>query len=192
MADRASGPFTSIRRTPLRAKALMCCIALFAGLAFPAGTATAATGASSSVASFGSGSIDLQKGWGQAKACVVWHAGGVLECFTSDAALAQAEAALTSAGVLPDVSTCGSALNLYSGTDYTGLHLAMYDRGYWQELSAYGFADTTKSFIGGACGFHLANGSWGSGYWYPGNTGPYSYSPNLGSWNDTIQSVYIE
>lgn len=158
------------------------------------GTATASPSVPppSSTATFEGRSIDLRNGWDGAKACLVWRARGILECFATDAQLSQAEAQLQSAGAESATSTCTSPLNLYSGTDYSGLHLALYDRGYWQELSYYGWADLTVSFIGGACGFHLADGTWGSGYWYPGYTGPYAYASDMGSWDDTVQSVYIE
>jgi hypothetical protein len=87
--------------------------------------------------------------------------------------------------------TCSSPLILYSAPGYSGWELVLYDEGFWQELSYYGFADATDSFIGGACGFHLAQGNWGSGWWYPGYTGPWGYAANMGSWDNTISSVYI-
>lgn len=151
------------------------------------------------VANYAGTTISLTGGWDGARACLIWRTHGVVECFRTDAGMATREAQLrsdgTSAWSAPDSATtaeCSSSLDLYSGSNFTGLHLALWDEGYWQELSEYGFADTTRSFIGGACGFHLADGEWGEGYWYPGNTGPYSAASDMGSWDDTVQSVYIE
>lgn len=167
--------------------------------------AHAATSEQPAIASFEGRNINLADGWYGAKACLVWHERGIIECFASDAEFSQAEQTLSasapavSAGAQTSTqaspassSACSSPLHLYSGADYTKRQLAFYDRGYWQELSDYGFADSTVSFIGGACAFHLANGTWGSGKWYPGNTAGYSFSTNMGSWDNTVQSIYIE
>jgi len=127
---------------------------------------------------------------------LVWESHGVVECFATEAGLETAETQLrasapTSSSLSPEAE-CSSPLDLYSGSNFTGLHLALWDEGYWQELSEYGFADLTRSFVGGACGFHLADGDWGEGYWYPGNTGPWSSATDMGSWDDTVLSVYGE
>jgi hypothetical protein len=82
-------------------------------------------------------------------------------------------------------------LDLFSGPSFTGEELALVGRGYWQELSDYGFNKLTVSFLGGACAFHLASGNYGQGSWYPGNTGAWSASSNMGSWDRVTSSVYI-
>lgn len=164
--------------------------------------AHAGVGPAPSAATYDGRTINLAEGWAGAKACLVTPQS--VRCFDNNSELVQAEAGLSApstaastfpssgAGAAPDVTACSSGLNLYSGANYTGRHIVFYDRGYWQELSNYGFADSTVSFTGGACGFHLANGTWGTGNWYPGNTGPYSFSADMGSWDDTVQSIYIE
>jgi hypothetical protein len=159
-----------------------------------------------SLATFEGRTIDLTQGWQGAQACLAWESRGILECFATEAELEQAESQLAGGGagpvqgaaglsaggtIQPNTTSCSSPLNLYSQSNYGGLHLALYDEGYWQELSYYGWAFLTRSFSGGACAFHLANGTWGSGYWYPGYTGPYGSAADMGSWDNTVQSVYI-
>ncbi len=168
----------------------------------PASTGTTAPG----MATFNGKKINLAKGWGAAKACLVWRSHGIAECFSSEAQLDSRESSLRStfAGTGAEVAAptaaspatagsfeCSSALNLYSGAGYTGWHLALWDEGYWQNLSWYGFGDVTASFIGGACGFHLAQGAWGAGWWYPGYTGAWAVAYDMGAWDRTISSVYI-
>ena len=169
---------------------------VIAGVTFATGApvagASAAVGAAGATATFAGHTIDLRHGWSGAHACLVWQERGVLECFSTEAQLQARETQLRSTMIVPNVTTCSSSLDLYSGINYSGLHLALWDEGYWQELSYDGFNKLTRSFIGGACGFHLAQGDWGQGWWYPGYTGPWAFSPNMGSWNNTISSVYIQ
>ena len=156
----------------------------------PAGAATVPA-RQLSIASFEGHTIDLSKGWGMAHACLVWHEHGILQCFRTDTELRARLLQANQPNAAPLVDTCSSSLDLYSGSTYSGMHLAMRDRGYWQELSNYGFNDITDSFLGGACSFHLAQGSYGQGYWYPGNTGAWSFAADMGSWDNTVSSVYI-
>jgi hypothetical protein len=147
------------------------------------------------LAKFGATTIDLSKGWGPAQACLVWRQRGVVECFASEAALTAREAQLrtnTAGRLAPLAPTCSSSLDLYSAANFTGLHLALWDEGYWTNLSLVGFAQRTVSFLGGACTFYLAQGADGGGAWWPGYTGPYGYSTDMGpGWAYTISSVYI-
>jgi hypothetical protein len=162
--------------------------------------------ASSSIASFEGHPIDLSKGWGTATACLVARQQGVVECFRTRAELAARKAQVTTArlatakiaapvagtsSVKPAISSCSSSLDLFSGQSYSGLELSLIDEGYWQQLSVAGFDNTTVSFLGGACSFHLAQGNFGQGYWYPGNTGAWSFASDMGSWDRTVSSVYI-
>ncbi len=147
--------------------------------------------AQSSFASYAGHTIDLRRSWEGARSCLIWRQHHLAECFRTDTQLQAREAQLRRALLLPQ-STCSSSLDLYSGRSYSGLHLALWDRGYWQELSYDGFDNLTVSFLGGACGFHLAQGDWGQGSWYPGYTGSWAYATDMGSWDDTISSVYIE
>jgi hypothetical protein len=181
-------------------KVLAACIAAltltFIFSAVPA-NASSVSPQQTSMATFEGHTIDLSKGWGAATACVIWRSHGIAECFRTNAELASREAqvrpsaAVHTSGAIPDTSTCSVSLDLYSGRNYTGLHLSLIDEGYWQELSYYGFDNTTVSFLGGACSFHLAQGNFGQGYWYPGNTNAWSTAFDMGSWDDTVSSVYI-
>jgi hypothetical protein len=161
---------------------------------------------SSSIASFDGHPIDLAKGWGAATACLVARQEGVFECFRTRAELAARKAAVTTAKVATAsvdapqadaasasraTSTCSASVDLYSGQSYSGLELSLIDEGYWQQLSYAGFDNTAVSFLGGACSFHLAQGNFGQGYWYPGNTGAWSFASDMGSWDRTVSSVYI-
>jgi len=128
---------------------------------------------------------NLRHGWGANEACLV-HPDGKAECFSTVAAMRarSAQLAATTASFCP--------VTLYSGTNYTGQALELTGQGYWINLSDYGFDNVTVSFIGTGCGFHLAQGQYGAGYWYPGNTGPWASSPDMGpGWDDTVSSTYI-
>ena len=80
--------------------------------------------------------------------------------FRTEAGLAHEEATLQGGATADDsdgvATTCSSPLNLYSGPNYTGLHLCCGTRATGRSCSDDGFAGLTVSFIGGACGFHLA------------------------------------
>lgn len=147
--------------------------------------------------------IDLAGDWGEAKACLVWRQGGVLECFRTVEALDALEARLapnraattpsTDDGRLLAASSysCSSPLRLYEHNWYGGRRLSFWDRGYWQNLYLYGFDNQTSSYIVGACYAHLAEHPDGGGWWYPGPTYPYAGEPVMW-WQDVISSIYIE
>jgi len=169
------------------------------GLMASTATMSAADSTGGAQATFGGQTIDLASGWGGAQACLVGPGAGVVECFATVAEMKAAEATLglgsspvPAAGSASPAASCTGDVELFSGASYTGRELDDWDDGVWANLSVFGFADTTVSFQGGACQFYLAQGTNGSGSWYPGYTGPYGASPNMGLyWNDTIQSVYI-
>jgi hypothetical protein len=160
------------------------------------------------IATFEGKKVDLAGDWGEARACLVWRQGGVLECFRSEAALDAREAQLRGGGrpapaqeqeadvtiasaSYASSSYCGSSLRLYEHNWYGGRKLSFWDRGYWQNLSDYGFDDKTSSYIVGACYVHLAEHANGWGWWYGGPTYPYAGEPVMG-WQDVISSIYIE
>ncbi len=173
--------------------------------------ASSVSPASPSIANFEGHTIDLTKDWGAATACLVARQEGVFECFRTRAELAARKAQVTTAKIAdaqlvaakvaaPDAGTtsatrattsCSATLDLYSGQSYSGRELSLIDEGYWQQLSAAGFDNTTVSFLGGACSFHLAQGNFGQGSWYPGNTGAWSFASDMGAWDRTVSSVYI-
>jgi hypothetical protein len=146
--------------------------------------------------------INLAEDWGDAKACLVWRQGGVLECFRSVEALDALEARLapqrespvrSSDGSLLAASSysCWSSLRLYEHSWYGGRRLSFWDRGYWQNLYLYGFDDQASSYIVGGCYAHLAEHPDGGGWWYPGPTYPFAGEPVMW-WQDVISSIYIE
>lgn len=179
--------------TKLKARVVALFILMTTVLAFETRPALAAVPSGSVVATFEGHSLNLALGWGAARACLIWRSHGIAECFRTKAELDQRETQLrslwTSSSGTP---TCADPLNLYTGSYYTGQQLVLWDEGYWQQLSDYGFADSTVSFVGGPCGFHLAEGDWGQGYWYPGYTGPWASTTDMGSWDNTVKSVYID
>jgi hypothetical protein len=155
------------------------------------------------LAKFENHTIDLAGDWGEAKACLVWRQGGVLECFRTDQALDAREAQLaTRRAALNSTSpygataaysySCSSPLRLYEYNWYGGRRLSFWDRGFWQNLGDYGFEDQTSSYIVGGCYVYLAEHAYGGGWWYPGPTYPYAGEPAMSwDWQDTISSIYI-
>ncbi len=149
---------------------------------------------------------DLSQGWGEARACLVWRQGGVLECFRTPEELEAREARLfqerpprpqpPSSGEATMASygySCSSSLRLYEHNFYGGRQLSFWDRGYWQNLWDYGFDNRTSSYAVGACYVHLAEHAGGWGYWYPGPTYPWAGEPVMSSsWQDRVSSIYIE
>lgn len=151
--------------------------------------------------------INLAEDWGDAKACLVWRQGGVLECFRTVEALDALEARLepergpaappTDRSLFASSSyasysySCSSSLRLYEHPWYSGRRLSFWDRGYWQNLYLYGFDNQASSYIVGGCYAHLAEHPDGGGWWYPGPTYPYAAEPFMG-WQDVISSIYIE
>jgi hypothetical protein len=157
------------------------------------------------VATFEGRTINLAEGWDGARACVVWRGQGILDCYRTEAEGRarvrglQASSGARAAGA-PGGETsfalssneCGGPLELYSGTWWGGSWIFFYDRGYWQNLSDYGFDNRTSSFAVGPCYVHLAEHSWGGGWWYPGDTSPWGSAGWMGSWDNRVSSIYIE
>jgi hypothetical protein len=160
--------------------------------AISSSSTASASNALSTVATFEGRSINLAAGWGPARACLIWRQHGIAECFRTDAQLSARQGQLRNSMATSQGPRCSSPLNLYSGRSYTGSHLVLWDEGYWQELSNYGFNKITVSFLGGACAFHLAQGNYGQGWWYPGYTGAWAACTDMGSWDDTISSAYVD
>jgi hypothetical protein len=148
------------------------------------------------VAVFEGKQLDLSKGWGDARACVVARTAGVVECFRDQAGLLARESELqTQIAASPEIAaaSCSSPLRLYADASYGGRELDFYDRGYWQNLSDWGFDNQTSSYKVGACGVYLADYANGGGSWYPGNTGAGAGAATMVSgWNDRVSSLYIQ
>jgi hypothetical protein len=143
-------------------------------------------------ASYDGREIDLSEGWDGAQACLVDIAGGVVECFDTRSELDSAEVGLfSSAGFNPDLS-CSTPLKLFADANYKGQEEDFVDRGYWQNLSDFGFDNMTSSYKVGACSVDLADGDDGSGSWYPGDTSAGHGEPTMESgWDNRISSIYI-
>ena len=151
---------------------------------------------SPSLALFEGKQIDLSKGWGDARACLVAPGGGFVECFRDQAGLLARESVLhAQIASSPDIAatSCSSPLRLFADASYGGRELDFYDRGYWQNLSTWSFDNQLSSYKVGACGVYLADYANGGGSWYPGNTSPGHGEPSmLSGWNDRISSIYIQ
>jgi hypothetical protein len=146
---------------------------------------------------------DLAHGWGNAKACIL-PPDGAVECFANVAglrarsdrlragALARS-GALARAGALANGLTSASCpVVLFTGAGYTGNVLEVWPRGYWVNLADYGFDNATVSFYSYGCGFHLADYAWGGGWWYPGYTGPWAATWDMGwGWDWRVSAVFI-
>ena len=127
------------------------------------------------------------------RSCLVWTQGGVVECFGSDKELDARAAELASARASRSTSSCASSLDVWSATGFLGTHLRFWDEGVWINLADYGFDDQLSSYYGGACSFHMAESAWGGGAWYPGATGPYGSSNDVGAvWDDRVSSLFID
>jgi hypothetical protein len=151
---------------------------------------------SGSLARFEGKQIDLSKGWGDARACLVARGAGVVECFRDQGGLlvreSQLQAQIASSPTVA-ATTCSSPLRLYADASYGGRELDFYDRGYWQNLSTWSFDNQLSSYKVGSCGVYLADYANGGGSWYPGNTSPGHDEPSmLSGWNDRISSIYIQ
>lgn len=172
----------------------------------PDGPTTAPEGRPA-IATFEGRSIDLSQDWEEARACLVWRQGGVLECFRTpqslDARMAQLSPERQRGPDSPDATetmsystssfSCSSSLRLFDYSYYGGRQLSFWDRGFWQNLSDFGFEDRTSSYAVGGCYAHLAEHAWGGGWWYPGPTYPYAGEPVMyAGWSNTISSIYIE
>lgn len=156
-------------------------LAAFAALALAIGapSAIAASGAGStppspSIATFEGKQIDLSKGWGDAQACLVYRAAGLVECFRDrvslDAREQQLDAQISTDSVATASTTCSTPLRLFADAGYGGRELDFYDRGYWQNLSTWSFDNQLSSYKTGACAVYLADSTNGDGSWYPGTT----------------------
>lgn len=163
-------------------------------LAAPAQAASPAPDATARYARFEGRTVDLSGDWGDAKVCMVWQTRGAVECFRTAAQQEAREKQLRATASTQQVkAACSTPLDLYQYTGKGGRDLKFYDRGYWQNLSAYSFDNSTSSYWTGACTAHLAENANGGGYWYPGNTGPNHQEDSMRSgWDNRVSSIKID
>jgi len=158
--------------------------------------AFAGGGPTGPIATFNGTQIDLSKGWGAAQACLV--ANGGVECFADRAGLLAREQQLSTSqssktATAVATTSCSTPLRLYADASYSGRELDFYDEGYWQNLSTWSFDDQTSSFKVGACAVDLADGTNGSGSWYPsGTSAGHNEATMVSGWNDRISSIFIQ
>ena len=88
--------------------------------------------------------------------------------------------------------SCSSPLRLFEHSYYGGRQLLFFDRGYWQNLTDYGFNDQLSSYIIGACYTYLAEHTNGGGAFYPGSTSPWvGMSWLIAGWDNRVSSLYM-
>ena len=148
-----------------------------------------ALGSTGVLATFEGHTIDLSKGWGDARACTV-EASGVT-CYRSELSMNQAES-LTSSGEAAVASlTCSPALRLYDGASFTGTVLFITTRGALVTLASLGFDNVTSSYRIGGCAANLYSGVL-TGL-YPGNTAANAQSATmLAGWSNVLSSVLVQ
>lgn len=135
--------------------------------------------------------IDLARGWGEARACVVFEVDRLAECFRGAATLHAREAELEANVSI--LASCSTPLRLFANTGYGGRELDIYTRGVWQNLSTWSFDNQLSSYKVGACGSYFAENANGGGSWYPGNTSAGAQAPSmLSGWDNRVSSVYLQ
>ncbi|MEE9415855.1 MAG: hypothetical protein V3V01_11260 [Acidimicrobiales bacterium] len=136
--------------------------------------------------------IDLSESWEGARACAVGDGG--TQCFDSEMAMNieigkqdKAKGTANSRNY-----TCSSSLRLYKNTSYSGSTLWITSRGFWLNLSNYGYNQSVSSYKVGACSSIFADYNNGGGAWYPtAYTKKWKISwTMLSGWNDDVSSVY--
>ncbi|HYN31970.1 MAG TPA: hypothetical protein VES40_05045 [Ilumatobacteraceae bacterium] len=142
------------------------------------------------LAAFEGTTINLQDGWGAARACT--SNGTVTTCYRSEAAMDRATAVSARSTEITPLAACSSSLRLYRSTSYGGSVLQLTTRYTYINLSGYGFENDTSSYKVGACSAGFYDGSGGGAPAYPGNTGANASATSMVSgWDNRVSSVYI-
>lgn len=146
------------------------------------------------VAFFEGEEINLAGDWGDAQSCVIWPSKQVAECFRDEQDAEQLELTLTTEDLgLPPQPTkaCSrSCLHLYEHNNFGGRHLTFCDRGYWQNLTSYGFNDQLSSYKTGVHSVSLSQHINGGGSRI--NAGACLSSGAMpGGWNDQVSAIRI-
>ncbi len=166
------------------------------------GRASVAATTDRSVATFEGREIDLSKDWGEAAACWVDEVGKAT-CFRTEAMMDRAlvaagkDLAATNSPTEVDkregarAAGCSSSLRLYRNNYYGGGVVYLSQRGYWINLSWYGFDNVVSSYRVGGCSSTFRSGSNGSGNTYWGGTWAWASKSSMSGWNNVLSSVYI-
>ena len=144
--------------------------------------------------------VDLSKGWGQAKACLITYDGTI--CFRSESQMdrylrtmptpaeepSERESALL--GSSRAATMCSSSLRLYDGANHTGSVLSTAIRWIVLNLPNYGWDNRTSSVRVGSCGAEFFSGSYGGGSVFGAYPGQWLWWMPSG-WDNIVTSVYI-
>jgi hypothetical protein len=142
------------------------------------------------LASFEGTTINLQDGWGAARACT--SDGVVTTCYRSEAALDRATAVAAQSIEMTPLAACASSLRLYRSTSYGGSVLQLTARGTFINLSSFGFSNDTSSYRVGACSASFYDGSSGGAPTYPGSTSANASATSMVTgWDNRVSSIYI-
>lgn len=152
-----------------------------------------------SQATFEGATIDLQSGWGEARACDVRSTG--IWCFRSEVEMDRASilAAMSSSlnasrsGLAggPSIGTgstgvCSTPTKLYDGSSFTGAVVQISQTGQPTPLSTLGFSGRTSSYRIGACFATLRRGV----SVYPGATSAGSSAATMiAGWDNALTEV---
>lgn len=139
---------------------------------------------------------DLRDGWGDARACSVGDA--EVRCWRSEAAMDRWVADNDAPGAGSDraaatrvalAAPCATYLKVYEHVNLAGRVLQFRDRGYWQNLSAWGFDDQASSWHVGLCAVTFTKDASGGGSWLWQSASTVSNAPS--GWDDVISSLKI-
>lgn len=137
--------------------------------------------------------LDIANDWGEAQACIAWpDLLEVVECFRSEEEADERLAELEGQSGSVTLLACGTPLQLYDLPGYGLPRLTLGGTGSWVNLSWYGFDNRTSSYRVGLCDAIFADGTFGSGAWYPLNlTKALTWQPTmLNGWNNRVSSVF--
>ncbi len=155
-----------------------------------------------SLATFDGRTIDLSKSWDGARACWVDEVGSA-RCFATEADMDRAlkaaghdlgRAEPTTTGIRPQgalAANCSSSLRLYRDTSYGGSVLYLSQRGYWINLSSFGFDNVVSSHQVGGCSATYRSASNGTGTTYGGATYAWAAESSMPGWDNVLSSVKI-
>jgi hypothetical protein len=148
------------------------------------------------LATFEGRTIDLQQGWGDAKACHVAE-DLAITCYRSERAMDASHGLdVRSGGDYPSAAngyiSCGSSLRLYWDTYYSYPVLYLTTRGSWTNLGWFGYDNRISSYKVGSCQSLFRSGNYGAGSTFPGPTYAWARRSTMGwGWDNVLSSIYI-